>query len=53
VKQAWLEAAKETDTAFQFRDGHSLVLDKGFAVDMDAMEGRLTPKYSGNMYSEM
>jgi len=38
---------------FQFRDGTFSVADSGFAVDMGALDGRLTPQYSGNMYSDM
>ena len=38
---------------FQFKDGAFSVVDSGFAVNMGALEGRLTPKYSGNMYSDM
>lgn len=38
---------------FQFKDGAFSVVDSGFAVNMGALEGRLTPHYSGNMYSDM
>ena len=38
---------------FQFKDGAFSVTDNGFAVDMGALDGRLTPKSSGNMYSDM
>ena len=38
---------------FQFKDGAFSVADSGFAVDMGALDGRLTPQYSGNMYSDM
>ena len=38
---------------FQFSNGDFSVADSGFAVNMDALEGRLTPQYSGNMYSDM
>ncbi len=38
---------------FQFKDGAFSVADNGFAVDMGALDGRLTPKSSGNMYSDM
>lgn len=38
---------------FQFKDGAFSVADSGFAVDMDALDGRLTPQSSGNMYSDM
>ena len=38
---------------FQFSNGVFSVVDSGFAVDMGALEGRLTPQYSGNMYSDM
>ncbi len=37
----------------QFKDGALSVADSGFAVDMGALDGRLTPQYSGNMYSDM
>ncbi len=38
---------------FRFRDGAFSVADSGFAVDMGALDGRFTPKSSGNMYSDM
>ena len=38
---------------FQFSNGAFSVADSGFAVNMGALEGRLTPQYSGNMYSDM
>lgn len=38
---------------FQFKDGVFSVADNGFAADMGALDGRLTPKSSGNMYSDM
>ena len=38
---------------FQFRNGAFSVADSGFAVDMGALDGRLTPQSSGNMYSDM
>ncbi|MDE7130292.1 MAG: hypothetical protein K2O65_00635 [Lachnospiraceae bacterium] len=38
---------------FQFQQGAFSVVDSGFAVNMGALEGRLTPQYSGNMYSDM
>ena len=38
---------------FQFKDGAFSVVDSGFAVIMGALDGRLTPQYSGNMYSDM
>lgn len=38
---------------FQFSNGAFSVADSGFAVDMGALDGRLTPQSSGNMYSEM
>ena len=38
---------------FQFKDGAFSVADSGFAVDMGALDGRFTPKSSGNMYSDM
>ena len=37
----------------QFKDGAFSVADNGFVVDMGALDGRLTPKSSGNMYSDM
>lgn len=38
---------------FQFKDRAFSVVDSGFAINMGALEGRLTPHYSGNMYSDM
>lgn len=38
---------------FQFSNGAFSVADSGFAVDMGALDGRLTPQSSGNMYSDM
>ena len=38
---------------FLFSNGVFSVTDSGFAVDMDALDGRLTPQSSGNMYSDM
>ena len=38
---------------FQFSNGAFSVVDSGFAVDMSALDGRLTPQSSGNMYSDM
>jgi len=38
---------------FQFSKGAFSVADSGFAVDMGALDGRLTPQSSGNMYSDM
>ena len=38
---------------FQFSNGAFSVVDSGFAVDMSALNGRLTPQSSGNMYSDM
>ena len=38
---------------FQFKDGVLSVADSGFAVDMGALDGRLTPQSSGNMYSDI
>ena len=38
---------------FQFSNGAFSVVDSGFAVDMNALNNRLTPQYSGNMYSDM
>ncbi len=38
---------------FQFKDGAFSVVDSGFAVNMGALDGRLTPQSSGNMYSDM
>ena len=38
---------------FQFSNGAFDLADSGFAADMGAMDGRLTPQSSGNMYSDM
>ena len=38
---------------FQFSNGAFSVADSGFAVDMGALDGRLMPQSSGNMYSDM
>ena len=38
---------------FQSKDGAFSVVDSGFAVDLGALDARLTPHYSGNMYSDM
>lgn len=38
---------------FQFKDGAFAVADSGFAVDMGALDDRLTPQSSVNMYSNM
>ena len=38
---------------FRFSNGAFSVADSGFAVNMGALEGRLTPQSSGNMYSDM
>ena len=38
---------------FQFQDGAFSVVDGGFEVNMGALDGRLTPQSSGNMYSDM
>ena len=38
---------------FRFSNGAFSVTDSGFAVDMGALDGRLTPQSSGNMYSDM
>ncbi|MDE6602476.1 MAG: hypothetical protein K2K90_10015 [Lachnospiraceae bacterium] len=38
---------------FQFSNGAFSVVDSGFAVDMGALDRRLTPQSSGNMYSDM
>ncbi|MBD5474780.1 MAG: hypothetical protein HDR17_02175 [Lachnospiraceae bacterium] len=38
---------------FLFSNGVFSVVDSGFAVDMGALDGRLTPQSSGNMYSDM
>ncbi len=38
---------------FQFSNGAFSVTDSGFAMDMEALDGRLTPQYSGNMYSDI
>ena len=42
-----------TVTRFRFKDGAFSVADSGFGVDMGALDGRLTPQSSGNMYSDM
>lgn len=38
---------------FRFQDGEFWVADSGFSMDMAALEDRLIPKSSGNMYSDM
>lgn len=38
---------------FQFQDGAFSVVDSGFAVNMGALEGRLTPRSFGGMYADM
>ena len=38
---------------FQFRNGEFSVVDSGFHVDVNALDKKLTPHYSGNMYSDM
>lgn len=38
---------------FQFSNASFSVAVSGFAMNMGAVEGRLTPQYSGNMYSDM
>ena len=38
---------------FRFSNGVFSVTDSGFAVDMGALAGCLTPQSSGNMYSDM
>lgn len=38
---------------FQFRNGEFSVADSGFHVDANALDQRMTPHYSGNMYSDM
>ncbi len=38
---------------FRFSNGEFSVADSGFAVDMGALDGRLAPRSSGNMYSDM
>ena len=38
---------------FQFKNGIFFVADSGFSMNMDALNGRLTPQSSGNMYSDM
>ena len=38
---------------FRFSNGSFSVVDSGFAVDMNALNKRLTPQYSDNMYSDM
>lgn len=40
-------------TQFLFKDGAFSVSDSGFAVNMGALEERLTPQLSDNMYSDM
>ena len=41
---------KYGDRMYQYYIG---IADSGFAVDMGALDGRFTPKFSGNMYSDM
>ena len=43
----------EFTSEFQFSNGTFDLADSGFAADMGALEGRLTPQSSGNMYSDM
>lgn len=38
---------------FRFQDGGFFVTDGGFTADMEALDDRLVPKSSGNMYSDM
>lgn len=38
---------------FQFSNGAFSVADSGFAMDMGALNGRVTPQSSGSMYSDM
>ena len=38
---------------FQFRNGEFSVADSDFHVDVNALDKKLTPHYSGNMYSDM
>lgn len=38
---------------FQFRNGEFSVVDNGFHVDVNALDEKMTPHYSGNMYSDM
>ena len=38
---------------FQFKDGVFSVVDSGFAVNMGALDDRLTPSSSGGMYADM
>lgn len=38
---------------FQFSNGAFSVADSGFAMDMGALNDRVTPQSSGNMYSDM
>ncbi len=38
---------------FQFQHGAFSVVDSGFAINMGALEGRLTPQSSGGMYVDM
>lgn len=40
-------------TELKFSNGAFSVADSGFAVDMGALDGRLTPQSSGNMYSDV
>ena len=43
----------EFTSEFQFSSSAFSVADSGFAMDMGALEGRLTPQSSGNMHSDM
>lgn len=38
---------------FQFQNGELSVMDSGFAVNMGLLEEKITPKSSGNMYSDI
>ena len=43
----------EFTSGFQFRNGEFSVTDSGFDVDVNALDEKMTPHYSGNMYSDM
>ena len=38
---------------FQFRNGVFSIADSGFNIDVNALDKKMTPHYSGNMYSDM
>lgn len=40
-------------SGFQFQNGEFSVVDNGFDVDVNALDEKMTPHYSGNMYSDM